>query len=112
MKLQRLKELLGIPEEDDSQNTALLFIMENTEDIMLNYCNLEELPEKLVTTAYRMAIDLYRYERPGECEGQVMVSSVTEGDTATSFQSMDEVLKESVLKAYRTQLNRFRKLRR
>lgn len=112
MKLQRLKELLGIPGEDDSQNTALLFIMENTEDIMLNYCNLEELPEKLVTTAYRMAIDLYRYERPGEGEGQVMVSSVTEGDTATSFQSMDEVLKESVLKAYRTQLNRFRKLRR
>lgn len=112
MKLQRLKELLGIPEEDDSQDTALLFIMENTEDIMLNYCNLEELPEKLVTTAYRMAIDLYRYERPGEGEGQVMVSSVTEGDTATSFQGMDEVLKESVLKAYRTQLNRFRKLRR
>lgn len=112
MELKRLKGLLGIAEEDSTQDTALVFIMENITDIILNYCNLEELPEPLITTAYRMAIDLYRYEKPGEGEGQVMVSSITEGDTATGFRSTDEVLKESILKTYRTQLNRFRKLRR
>ena len=81
------------------------------QETILNYCNLDELQEGLIHTAYRMAVDLYRYEHPGEAAAPVMVKSISEGDTSTSFGDASEILKDSILKNYRAQLNRYRKLR-
>lgn len=65
MDLMKLKALLGIPEGDTTQNIALQFLMEDVDETIRNYCNLKAVPAGLTSTSYRMAIDLYRYERPG-----------------------------------------------
>ncbi len=111
MDVQKLKGLLGIPEEDDSRDPQLAFILEDARETILNYCNIEELPEGLVNTAYRMAMDLFRNENVGQAEAAAgPVSSLSEGDTSVSFhQSVDEAFKDTILKDYRPSLNRYRK---
>lgn len=110
MELERLKGLLGIGEADASQDLPLEFVMEDVEETILNYCCLEEMPSGLTNTAYRMAVDLYRCERPGEGDAPLGVASISEGDTSTSFTSAADALAGGVLKDYRVQLNRYRRV--
>lgn len=111
MEAAKLKSLLGIPEDDVSQQAILEFIIDDVTEMILNYCNLEELPAGLMSTAYRMAIDLYRNDRPGEPGSPLSVASISEGDTSTSFTSTADTLAGGILKDYQGQLNRYRKLR-
>ena len=112
MELAKLKDLLGIRQDEYERNASLQFIMDDVEETVKNYCNLDEVPKGLTNTCYRMAMDLYRAEAIGENDAPITVSSITEGDTSTSFGSKAELLKDTVLKAYKGQLNRYRKLRR
>lgn len=111
MNLEKLKQLLGI--DDDNQDAALEFILSNVEETIKNYCNLEEVPEGLLQTSYRMAVDLYRNENIGHEESALgSVSSLSEGDTSTSFrQYADDHFKDTVLKNYIPSLKRYRKVR-
>ena len=100
MELAKLKALLGI--EDDSKDPVLEFVI----------ADVEEMPAGLVNTGYRMAMDLYRNENIGNETGAVgSVSSISEGDTSTSFrQYVDDNFKDTVLKNYKSSLNRYRKV--
>ncbi len=110
MELKKLKGLLGIPEGDTAQDIALQFLMEDVDETIRNYCNLKAVPAGLTSTSYRMAMDLYRYERPGDGDAPVQVSSISEGDTSTSFTSATDALSGGILKDCQGQLNRYRKL--
>lgn len=112
MELERLKVLLGISVEDNSQDIPLQFILDDVQETIFNYCNIKELPEGLTNTAYRMAIDLYRNENIGSAENAVgPISSLSEGDTSTSFSKyVDDNFKDTILKNYRKILNRYRRV--
>lgn len=105
--VDRLKGLLGIT--DTAEDTNLTFILEDVTEIILNYCNISELPSGLEHTAYRMAIDLYRNDGIGQADAPAAVSSIEEGDTTIQFQK-DENFKGTLLKDYRPQLNRYRRV--
>lgn len=110
MDLAKLKALLGI--EDDSKDVILEFVIADVEETIKNYCHVEEMPKGLVNTGYRMAMDLYRNENIGSETAAVgTVSSISEGDTSTSFQQyVDANFKDTVLKNYKSSLNRYRKV--
>lgn len=110
MDLAKLKALLGI--EDDSKDVILEFVIADVEETIKNYCHVEEMPKGLVNTGYRMAMDLYRNGNIGSETAAVgAVSSISEGDTSTSFQQyVDANFKDTVLKNYKSSLNRYRKV--
>lgn len=109
MDREKLKRLLGI--EDKSRDFVVDFLIEDVEETIKNYCNVEKLPEGLLNTAYRMAMDLYRNENIGQDTAGISVSSITEGDTSTSFgQYADDNFKDTILKNYSRILNRYRKV--
>lgn len=110
MEVAKLKELLGI--EDESKDVILEFVIADVEEIIKNYCHVDEMPDGLQNTGYRMAMDLYRNENIGSESAAVgSVSSITEGDTSTSFrQYVDDNFKDTVLKNYKSSLNRYRKV--
>ncbi len=111
LELNKFKQLLGMEVSDNSKNVPLQFVLDDISETILNYCNLSELPDGLSNTGYRMAIDLYRSEAPGEEDIPLgVVSSVTTGDSSTSFKSSSSEFKDSLLKDYKKQLNRFRKV--
>lgn len=109
MKITRLKALLGI--EDTSKDDILEFVVENVEETIKNYCNLDKVPIELNSIVIRMAIDLYRNENLGNEESSLgSISSISEGDTTVSYRSSASEFKDSLLKNYEKQLKRYRKL--
>lgn len=110
MKLAKLKLLLGIA--DDTQDAVLEFVIADVEETIKNYCHVEEIPEGLLHTGYRMAVDLYRNENIGCAAGAIgSVASITEGDTSTSFNRyVDDNYRNTLLKDYKPALNRYRKV--
>lgn len=110
MELEKLKKLLGIPEDDIEKDIPLQFLMDDVTETICNYCNISALPQGLTNTAYRMAIDLFRGEAPGEGTGPMKVSSIKEGDTTTGFSDASSAWAGGVLKDYTVQLNRYRRL--
>lgn len=108
MDIEKLKQLLGITGAD--QDTLLQFALDNVTETIMNYCNLEELPAGLENTAYRMAMDLYRNENLGSANlDNGLIASITEGDTSVSYKE-NTAYTQSLLKNYRAQLSRYRKI--
>ena len=103
-----------IAEGPSSEAEVASSTSEDAEEIILNYCNISQIPKGLEKTAYRMAMDLYRNEQPGTVKGSASgsVSSIEEGDTTVSFNtnSYDEAYAASLLKVYSKSLNRYRKV--
>lgn len=111
LELKKLKKLLGIEPMDTSKDTPLQFALDDAQDVILNYCNIKELPKALETTAYRLAIDLCRNDAPGEESTPLgPISSISAGDTSTSFKSPASEFKDHLLKDYKAQLKRFRRV--
>lgn len=111
MELDKLKVLLGIKLEDTSKDAILEFTVDNVKEMIFNHCHIKELPEGLINTAYRMCLDLYRNENLGDESNPLgSISSISEGDTSTSFRSNATEFKDSLLKDYKKQLNRYRKV--
>ncbi len=111
LTVERLKPLLGIAAADTTQDTSIAFILGDVTETILNYCNLLELPAGLENTACRMAMDLYRNEGVGDAEAPSAVSSIEEGDTTVQFRkAVDENFKDTLLKNYTPQLNRYRRV--
>lgn len=108
MEVEKLKQLLAI--NDDKKDAVLEFIMEDVEETIKNYCNINKIPDELLHTAYRMAIDLYQYGNAGGEETPLAVSSVSIGGTSTSFSNATDAIKETILSNYEEQLNRYRRL--
>lgn len=111
-KIIKIKRLLGLNESDNSKDTILEFILEDVEEIVKNYCNVPTIPEQLNSTILRMAIDMYKNESLGSEDIALgSISSISEGDTSVSYRSSASEFKESLLKDYKSQLNRYRKIR-
>ncbi len=112
LEIEKFKSLLGISSDDYSKDIALQFALDDAVQTALNYCNLEELPDGLISTCYRMAIDIFRNENFGNEDSGVFVSSISEGDTSTSFKQRgtEQDYTDSLIKNYKKQLNRYRKL--
>lgn len=108
-KVETLKGLLGA--SGDGQGLALEFALKDAEETVKNYCNLVELPKGLEHTVLRMAMDIYQNEQFGDSAVPVAVKSISEGDTSTSFGAAESPsYAQSLLKNYRKQLNRYRKV--
>ena len=108
MDVEKLKKLLGITGTD--QDPLLDFIIEDVTETIQNYCNIKTIPSGLTNTAYRMAMDLYRGENFGSTSpDNGLVASQSAGDTSVSFR-VNPDYSQSLLKDYREQLNRYRKI--
>lgn len=106
--------LLGKDKESIKENEKALikFAIEDAENKIKNYCNLEEVPEGLYTTLARLSVDVYRAEGYGKEESR-QVTSVSRGDVSTSFANTSslESTQTDFLSKYKEQLNSFRRLR-
>lgn len=110
-RLEKLKLLLGVKNEE--KDNILLFVLDKTQDMVCNYCNIEEVPKGLENVLLNMAVDLYRAESLGQEQAEGNVKSITEGDVTVLFASVSAISENSgmqFLKDYTAQLNRYRRL--
>ena len=111
LEVSTFRTILGITTTD--KDDVLQFVLDDVEETVLNYCNLDTLPKGLVKTAYRMAMDLYRAESFGQEAIESGVSSISEGGATVSFKSSnyDTSFTSSLLKNYERQLTEYRRLK-
>lgn len=110
-KLERLKQLLGIT--DNTKDFVLQYELDTVTDMVLNYCNITEIPEKLENIILSMCVDKYRAESLGSETAQGTVKSISEGDVSVSYGSAYSVSDNpgmEFLNGYKAQLDRFRRL--
>ena len=109
LNLAKLKKVLGLQGTDKDE--ALEFVMEEEEETIRKYTNIKELPAGQTQTANPMAMERNRKENVGKEDEALMVTSLTEGDTATGFSKQASTeYTQSVLKNYESQLRRYRKV--
>lgn len=112
-EIEKLKLLLGIT--DDVKDGILTFTLETVNEMVKNFCNLEEVPEELKNTVVRMAADLYRSEGYGQESAPQFTKSVSRGDVTVTYADSYGAAKisgeKAILNDYRAQLVPFRKLR-
>lgn len=108
MDIEKLKQLLGITGAD--QVTLLQFAIDSVTETITGYCHVDTIPGGAMNTAYRMAMDLYRNENLGSPNADNgLIASQSEGDTSVSYKE-NTAYTQSLLKHYRAQLSRYRKL--
>ncbi|UYO63437.1 phage head-tail connector protein [Acetobacterium wieringae] len=108
MELEKLKQLLGITGTD--QDALLQFCIDSVTETITDYCHVDTIPGGAMNTAYRMAMDLYRHENIGDTGlSPGVVASQSMGDVSISYRE-DSTYTQSLLKNYRAQLSRYRKL--
>ena len=96
-RLVRLKMLLGIEGTDEDER--LTFILESTEQKILNYCNIKSLPAELENVLVEMAAGYYNAPDGAPTSLQI-------GDTSVSYRKDDD----SIIREYKAQLHRFRRV--
>jgi hypothetical protein len=111
-EILKLKSLLGIELGDTTKEAAINFVLEDVSETIKNYCNTDGVPDGLHSTMIRMAMDLYRNENLCSEESSLgSISSISEGDTSVNYRSSASEFKEHLLKDYKIQLNRYRRIR-
>ena len=110
-KVDKLKPLLGLNSEDTSKDALVEFAICTAEELVKNYCHIDEIPAELSNTLLRIEMEIYRNEQPGVGYVPQAVKSVETGDTKTSLEVTEtKGYSESILKDYKKQLNRYRKV--
>jgi len=102
--------LLGL--ENDEKDAILCFVLEKTQDMVCNYCNIQQIPERLENVLLNIAVDIYRAESLGQEQAEGNLKSITEGDVTVSFGSAYSIAENpgmQFLKNYNAQLNKYRK---
>lgn len=112
--LGTVKILLGI--SDGTLDSVLQVYLSMTENSILNYCNIKELPSALDYTLCEMTADVYRENVSKNKVGSVVgsVSSVSEDGRTVSFSNGAEIktsIEDRITKRTH-ELNRYRKLYR
>ena len=88
------------------------FALNTAAETVINYCNLDAVPKGLENTVVRMAADILRFGQYGKNGGNIPVSvtSVSVGDTSTSYTPLTSLQEQSLINDYKRQLNRYRKV--
>ena len=111
--LEKLKKLLGSGVNEEGAQ----FSLDDAQQLVLDYCHLEELPAGLQSTVIRMAVDLYRLEGYGQVSPpKGPITGLKEGDQSVSF-AADRATAiagagAALLTNYAVRLNAYRKLRK
>lgn len=101
---------------DPIDDILILAYIAEVEQAMKTYMNRSDIPQELMFVLGNMVLDLITNEnRKADPDSQQSVSSVKEGDVTVQFGAArvesSERAMEQLIFDYRTQLNRFRKVR-
>lgn len=106
MNIGMLKKITGFSFCDEIYR----FAAETAEESVMNYCNIDEIPDGLENTTLKIAADILRRGQYGGGDIPVIVSSVKVGDTSTSFTPLSDSETAEVIANYEKTLKRYRRV--
>lgn len=85
--LEKVKRRLSIT--DDSKDDLLNDYIEEVQEIICNYCNIEVVSDTHINLVVKMVVDYYKEQHE---DGKL--KSISEGDTSTSYVIPEKMLEE------------------
>lgn len=82
--VNEVKNILNITNND--LNEYLVFCEKNITDKILDFCNIDKIPERLNTLIQQFLIEQYNLNKEGVGEGKMQVSSTSDNGQSVSFQ--------------------------
>ncbi|MCT4686078.1 phage head-tail connector protein [Vallitalea sp.] len=82
--LEKTKTRLQINE--DTKDDLLNDYIDEVILVVTNYCNIDTIPDNYINLITKMVVEYYKYEHE---EGYV--KSITDGDTSTSYETIDKM---------------------
>ena len=137
MILSTVKILVGFPINDNSNDMLIDYLIRVTINRVLNYCNLKQLPQELELTVAEMTANMIKLqyseqmttqEEKAEEARAVAIQSYADKkviktetlgdysveyavDSTTTTTSSPSLVLDDILSDYKSQLNRFRKIK-
>lgn len=82
--VNEVKNILNI--SNNNLDEYLVFCEKNITDKILDFCNIDEIPERLNTLIQQFLIEQYNLNKEGVGEGKMQVSSTSDNGQSVSFQ--------------------------
>lgn len=82
--VNEVKNILNIVNNDLDE--YLVFCEKNITDKILDFCNIDKIPERLNTLIQQFLIEQYNLNKEGVGEGKMQVSSTSDNGQSVSFQ--------------------------
>ena len=101
---QNVKILLGI--KDDSMNDEIDASIEEANEFICCYCNIDKVPEGLKRVEAAMAAEIYRERAIGKTEKSGFVKAISEGDVGMTCSENNH----SIFSDFSERLNSYRKV--
>ena len=137
MILSTVKILVGFPINDNSNDMLIDYLIRVTINRVLNYCNLKQLPQELELTVAEMTANMIKLQYSEQMTTQEekaeearavaiqsdadkkVIKKETLGDysveyavdSTTTTTSSPSLVLDDILSDYKSQLNRFRKIK-
>lgn len=87
--VNKVKQILNVI--DSKLDIYLKFCEQNITDKILDFCNIETIPERLNSLIQEFLIEQYNLNKNGIGEGKKQVSSASDNGQAVSFQTIGGV---------------------
>lgn len=84
--IKQIKEILNI--QDDKLDNYLMFCEQNITDKILDWCNIETIPERLNSLIQEFLIEQYNLNKEGVGKGVKEVSSASDNGQSVSFKTV------------------------
>lgn len=84
--IKQIKEILNI--QDDKLDNYLMFCEQNITDKILDWCNIETIPERLNSLIQEFLIEQYNLNKEGVGKGIKEVSSASDNGQSVSFKTV------------------------
>lgn len=84
INVNKVKEILNI--QDDKLDNYLMFCEANITDKILDWCNIDTVPERLNSLIQEFLIEQYNLNKDGIGEGKKEVSSASDNGQTVQFQ--------------------------
>ncbi|MCD7812132.1 MAG: translation initiation factor 2 [Ruminococcus sp.] len=105
-----VSEVMDVLKMSESEESSARRYVRRAVDKILIYCNREDLPDLLLSTAAQIAEDMLKADMAVEAGKDV--ASISRGDTAISYRddSKNQDYTVAFMKDYEKSLNRFKKI--
>lgn len=84
--IKQIKEILNI--QDDKLDNYLMFCEQNIIDKILDWCNIETIPERLNSLIQEFLIEQYNLNKEGIGKGVKEVSNASDNGQSVSFKTV------------------------
>lgn len=111
--MTEVKRVVKTKLKDEISEELIDLCVEEALDLVKDYCNITEIPQKLKFTIANIAGDIICVDVLSDrYSNEKTIKSINRGDTSITYEANKKIEKDTIIKNYHRELNRHRQLKK